>query len=96
MIEGLPWPVWTGVMTVSVTLNAWTFIAMMRGGLVSRRVHQDQIDEKNEWRAESRIKDTQIAVKDEQLSELGEVGRSVNAVMRAVQRGATSDHEVPE
>jgi hypothetical protein len=47
--------------------------------------------DRDEWRAESRIKDTQIAEKDKQLDHLKEVGHAVNAVMRAVQKGASGE-----
>lgn len=62
-------------------------IALIRGQLLPRRTLDDQIHDTNEWRAESRIKDQQIAEKDEQLRELKKVGETVNAVMRAIQRG---------
>lgn len=66
-------------------------IAVLRGLLVPRRTLDDQIHETNEWRTESRIKDQQIAEKDEQLRELSEVAALVNAVMRAIQRGPRSE-----
>jgi hypothetical protein len=61
-----------------------------------------QVHEKNEWRTESRIKDQQIHVKDEQLRErdkqiqvLASVGRSVEAVMSAVQQLANDRRDQP-
>jgi hypothetical protein len=100
MIEGFPWPVWTSVMSVSFSVNVYFFVLLMRGRLMVRREHERALDaethEKNEWRAESRIKDQQIAEKDEQLRHLAEVGRVMNAVLRAIQHGRTSDLEVPE
>ena len=62
-------------------------VALLRGLLVPRQSLEDVIHDRDEWRAESRIKDSQIAEKDEQLRELSAVGRAVNAVMRAIQRG---------
>lgn len=72
--------------------SGWAaFIVVMfliaRGQLIPRRTHEDTIHDRDEWRAESRIKDAQLAEKDGQLRELSEVGRAVNAVMRAIQRG---------
>lgn len=61
-----------------------------------------QIHEKNEWRTEGRIKDQQIHVKDEQLRErdkqiqaVSSVGRSVEAVMSAVQQLARERQDEP-
>lgn len=62
-------------------------ILILRGQLVPRRTHEDAIHDRDEWRAESRIKDAQIAEKDGQLRELSSVGEAVRAVMRAIQRG---------
>lgn len=81
--------------------SGWALVAVFvvliyRGALVPRRTYDDKVHDGNEWRAESRIKDAQIAEKDKQLRHLEEVGHSVNAVMRAIQKGATPDHEVPE
>lgn len=57
-----------------------------RGQLIPRRTHEDIVG----------IKDQQLAEKDKQLGELAEVGRAVDAVMRAIQQGAASaDREVP-
>lgn len=48
----------------------------------------------DEWRAESRTKDEQLAEKDRQLAEkdrqlahLAEVGRTVDAIMRSLKAG---------
>lgn len=61
-----------------------------------------QVHEKNEWRTEGRIKDQQIHVKDEQLKErdrqiqaVSSVGRSVEAVMSAVQQLARDRQDKP-
>lgn len=95
MIEGLPWQVWSGVLSASLALNALAVTMVLRGKLLPRSTYDDKVHEANEWRAESRLKDAQIAEKDEQLRHLGAVGRTVDAVMRAIQRGA-KDHEVSE
>lgn len=79
-----------GVVAV-VLLMGWLVVT---GRLVPRRTYDDKAHEAAEWRAESRIKDQQLAVKDEQLRQLSEVGAVMNAVLRAVQRGASTDREV--
>lgn len=94
MIEGLPWPVWTGVLGASVSLNILCVVLIFRGRMYPGRMYDDKVHEANEWRAESRLKDAQIAEKDEQLRHLAVVGSTVNAVMRAIQRGPSE--EVPQ
>lgn len=63
------------------------------GRAYSRRQVDDIIHDRDEWRAESRIKDTQLQEKDEQLRHMVEVGRTVERIMRAVQQGATQPEE---
>jgi hypothetical protein len=55
------------------------------------RAIEDTAHDRNEWRAESRIKDAQIAEKDGQLRHMGEVGRSVESILGALQRNATKE-----
>ena len=103
-IGGLGWPtVGAGTGWVIAVLGViWIFRGFMRGDLVSRRQHEREltskdeeierlVHEKNEWRAEGRIKDQQlqvqgeeIAEKNRQLSHLGEVGRTTIATLDAV------------
>lgn len=78
-----------------IALLVGLFWMLASGRLFTRRQYDDKAHEANEWRAESRVKDAQIAEKDEQLRHLAEVGNTVDAVMRAIQRGS-KDHEVPE
>lgn len=71
--------------------------AMANGRLVTRR-EADGIEEaaaraveraehdRDEWRAEGRIKDAQLAEKDQQLAHMAEVGQLVRDIMRALQR----------
>lgn len=59
-------------------------IFIMRGSLVPRRSLEDVIHDRDEWRTESRIKDAQLAEKDEQLRHMGEVGRTVDQIMRSL------------
>ena len=49
--------------------------------------------DRDEWRAESRLKDAQIVEQNKQLDHLEAVGHAVDAVMRAIQKGAAP--EVP-
>lgn len=63
------------------------------GRAYSRKQVDDIIHDRDEWRAESRIKDAQIHEKDEQLRHLGEVGRTVDHIMRSLPRPVD---EVPQ
>ena len=62
------------------------FVLLSRGVLVTRREVERLEHDRDEWRAESRIKDQQIAEKDAQLRHMGEVGRQVKRVMAALQQ----------
>lgn len=80
--------------------SGWALVAVFvilvyRGGLVPRRTHDDVVHDRDEWRAESRIKDAQIAEKDQQLRHMGEVGRTVDAIMRSLPHTA-EPHVVDE
>ena len=92
LVDGVPISTVGGIGGLLILL----FIMLANGRLFTRSQHDDAIHDRDEWRAESRLKDAQIAEKDEQLRQLAEVGRAVNAVMRAIQKGSTSDHEVPQ
>lgn len=59
-------------------------ILILRGDLVPRRTYDDKVHDGNEWRAESRIKDAQLAEKDKQLGHMAEVGRTVDHIMRSM------------
>lgn len=82
MIEGVALP--------AVGLGSgWALVAVFvvliyRGLLVPRRTYDDKVHDGNEWRAESRIKDAQIAEKDEQLRHMAEVGKTVDHIMRSL------------
>lgn len=86
MIDSLPPGLFDGMGVVGVVLLVGWLI--MTDRLVTRRRLEDQQHETNEWRTESRIKDQQIAVKDEQLQHLAEVGRTIDMIMRALPRAA--------
>lgn len=70
-------------------------IAMGRGWIVTRREANDIRHDRDEWRAESRIKDVQIAEQADQLRELKPLAQAVHNIMRAIQRGPIDD-EVPQ
>ena len=91
MIEGIPLDL-NGIGVVGlVVLFA---LALGRGWIVTARELAQATHDRDEWRAESRIKDAQIAERDVQLAHLAEVGHAVNAVMRAIQKSASPDAEV--
>lgn len=69
--------------------SGWALVAIFviliyRGGLVPRRTYDDVVHDRDEWRAESRIKDTQIDEKDTQLSHMAEVGKTIDLIMRSL------------
>jgi len=68
-------------------------VALARGWIVTRREANDIRHDRDEWRAESRLKDAQIVEQNKQLDHLEAVGHAVDAVMRAIQKGAAP--EVP-
>lgn len=70
-------------------LLAVVVIFIMRGSLVPRRALDDVIHDRDEWRAESRIKDAQIAEKDGQLRHMGEVGELQKRILGAIQANAS-------
>lgn len=63
------------------------------GRLYTSRQYDDVIHDRDEWRAESRLKDAQIVEKDTQLRHLAEVGRVVRNIMAALQ---TRSNEEPQ
>lgn len=66
-------------------------VALLRGRLATRSALDDVIHDRDEWRAESRIKDAQITEKDQQLRHMGEVGRTAEAILGALQRNAAKE-----
>ncbi len=83
MLENLPWPAITAA-SGGWALAGLAVLAIITGRLVPRSTLEDVIHDRNEWRAESRIKDQQIAVKDDQLDHMAEVGITVNTIMRSL------------
>lgn len=59
-------------------------LMVLIGQLIPRKTYKEVVHDRNEWRAESRIKDAQIAEKDVQLQHLSEVGETQKAVLHAV------------
>ena len=80
-IAGIP----LAALTPSALLGV-CILAIITGRLVPRRTYDDKAHEANEWRTESRLKDSQIAEKDEQLRHLAEVGKTVEQLARGLQR----------
>lgn len=79
---GAGWPL--------VGLFAWL---IFKGHLVPRTTHDDALHDRDEWRAESRIKDAQIDEKDTQLravAEVGELSKSILMAVRNAQSGGRS------
>lgn len=75
-----------------VVLMAWLVIT---GKLVPRNIYLDKVRESEEKGRALATKDEQLAEKDIQLTELAEVGRTVDAVMRAVQQNARRGDDQP-
>ena len=86
MVDGVPIATLDGLGVVGVVLLFG--IGMATGRLFTKRQYDEAIHDRDEWRAESRLKDAQIAEKDKQLGHMGEVGRNFEAVMGALQKRA--------
>lgn len=77
--------------------------AVKTGDWIPRTTHEREIEavvremeavkhDRNEWRTESRIKDAQLSEQATQLRHLGEVGRTVEHAMSALQQAAAIPH----
>jgi hypothetical protein len=84
-MDGLPWPAITAATGGWVLTVAFVY-SLIRGRVVPRTTLDDAIHDRDEWRAESRIKDAQIAEKDKQLGHLEEVGHTVEQLARGLQQ----------
>lgn len=93
MIEGLPWGVWLGISGTGWGLAASCAWLVYTGRLVPRTTLDDSNHDRNEWRAESRIKDQQISEKDTQLRYMAEVGETQKSVLASLQRLASREGE---
>jgi hypothetical protein len=105
-IEGLPFPS-IGLAT-GWLVALWFVISLLRGKLMTESAHLREVGrleadhirevervdhDRQEWRAESRIKDAQLQEKDaqigerdKQLSAMESLGRTVESVMIAVRQ----------
>lgn len=86
-MESLPPAVFETVGVIGLVVALFWLLAT--GRLATRRELDKAEHDRDEWRTESRIKDQQIQAKDEQLVHLAEVGKMVDAIMRALRNGAT-------
>lgn len=84
----IPWPqVGIGSGWLFVGIFVWL---IFKGHIVPRSTYDDALHDRNEWRAESRIKDSQIDEKDTQLravAEVGELSKSILLAVRNAQSG---------
>ena len=69
-----------------VAVGFWMFLS---GRLYSRKQVEDTIHDRDEWRAESRIKDAQLAEKDRHIGEMEEGFNALHLLIRSIQRGPT-------
>lgn len=86
----IPWTEFS-VSTAGWLLVAVFVVGLLRGRLVPRSVLDDAIHDRDEWRAESRVKDQQLAEQASQLGHLAEVGETQKAVLGALSRIAGTD-----
>jgi hypothetical protein len=87
-MDTIPWDI---IRTGSPWILVSAFVLLVyRGNLVPRSTLEDANHEKNEWKTESRIKDQQITELHEHVRLLSEVGKTVDAIMRSIQRNARS------
>lgn len=84
-MDALPPGLAEGIGVVGVVLLVFWLI--WSGRLVTKRELDHVEHDRNEWRTESRIKDQQIREKDDQITALAEVGKTVEAVLRALKSG---------
>lgn len=80
-----PWQAFS-VATAGWILVAAFVAAMIKGAVVPRSSLDDALHDRDEWRAESRIKDAQIAEKDSQLMSMAEVGEAQKALLTSIAR----------
>jgi hypothetical protein len=67
-----------------LALGVWLILT---GRLVPRRTYEDAIHDRDEWRAESRIRDQELSEKNVQLAHLAEVGKTQVAILYALKQG---------
>ena len=79
----VPWGQFTAA-SAGWALSGFFLWLFFKGRVVPRSTLDDVIHDRDEWRSESRIKDAQIAEKDQQLRQLAEVGELQKSVLLAV------------
>ena len=83
-MDAIPPALVDGVGVVAVVLIVgWL---MWTGRLVTRREVERVEHDRDEWRAESRIRDAEVAEKNKQLEHVAEVGITMKAVLGALQK----------
>jgi hypothetical protein len=93
-MDSIPWQTFS-VATAGWLLVAGFVTAMWRGMVVPRRSLDDALHDRDEWRAESRIKDQQLAEKDFQLRHLAEVGETQKSVLSSLGQLTKQAQESP-
>lgn len=78
-----------GLGVVSVVLLMGLLV--IRGLLVPRNIYLDKVREGELKDQQLRTKDEQLAEKDKQLGHLDEVGRTMQAVLQAIQQRVADD-----
>lgn len=95
-MDGVPWG------QFSVAAGGWVLFSalamlvvrsMVRGTIVPRSSLDDALHDRDQWRAESRIKDSQIATKDQQLTHLAEVGETQKAILKSLGSPASQEDQ---
>ena len=78
---------------VAVAFGGWSLAAYFFRLVYTGRLVPAH--DRDEWRAESRIKDAQIGEKDKQLEHMGEIGHTVESFLGAFQKAAAKVEESP-
>ena len=79
MLEGIP----INILAPSA-LAGLAVLLVFTGKLVPSRTHLETVHDRDEWRAECRIKDARIEQLVKQNDQLLEVAHTVNAVLRSL------------
>lgn len=83
-MDGIPIAAIDGIGVVGLVI-VFAF-GLATGRLFTKRQYDEVIHDRDEWRAESRLKDAQIAEKDRQLEHMEQVGRTVEQFTRGLQQ----------
>lgn len=71
------------VLTAPALLLAAVWL-VMSGRLIPRRTYEDMIKDRDNWREAHRIAEAERIQQSQQINELLEVGRTVDAIMNAL------------